>query len=137
MKPFITIILFCILTSGVQAAQFTFYFETIESTEGILSEESGCQLSEEQTKRIDQIAERWAASGRPSLLVTGHDDTWKYDTDSFAVSFCRADLVFSALTEAGIDESMIVTEALGETEPAARTGDGKREPLNRRVEVSW
>ena len=137
MKPYILVFSLCMLTSGVQAAQFTFYFETIESTEGILSEESGCQLSEEQNKKIGQIVERWIASGRPSLLVTGHDDTWKYDTDSFAVSFCRADLVFSALTEAGIDESMIATEALGETEPVTRTGDGKREPLNRRVEVSW
>lgn len=137
MKYSFSIILFCLLTVSAQASQFTLYFESIESTEGVLSDEPGCQLSEEQTKKIGRIVERWIASGRPSLLVTGHDDTWKYDTDSFAVSFCRADLVFTALTEAGINEAMIVTEALGETEPVARTGDGKRERLNRRVEVSW
>ena len=39
------------------------------------------------------------------------------------------------LVNMGFSASGIVTEAKGETEPLVPTGDGVREPQNRRVEI--
>ena len=43
---------------------------------------------------------------------------------------------FANLTTEGIEQGMIEVMAEGETRPLVETGDGVREPQNRRVEIA-
>ncbi|MGH8658291.1 MAG: OmpA family protein [Gammaproteobacteria bacterium] len=69
------------------------------------------------------------------IVVFGHTDTSGSDQHNMDLSQRRAKAVKSALTELGVQADTIETEALGETQPLVPTGDGIREPQNRRVEI--
>jgi len=69
------------------------------------------------------------------IVVFGHADTSGTDQYNIDLSQRRAEAVESALIELGVQADTIETEALGETQPLVPTGDGVREPQNRRVEI--
>ncbi|MGH8606486.1 MAG: OmpA family protein [Gammaproteobacteria bacterium] len=69
------------------------------------------------------------------IVVFGHADTSGADQYNMDLSQRRAEAVKSALAELGVQADTIETEALGETQPLVPTGDGVREPQNRRVEI--
>ena len=70
-----------------------------------------------------------------SVTVQGNTDTSGSASYNNALSARRAAVVREALVANGISGSLITTQALGESNPAKPTGDGVREPLNRRTEV--
>jgi len=69
------------------------------------------------------------------IIAFGHTDTSGTDRHNMDLSQRRAEAVKSALSELGVQADTIETEALGETQPLVPTGDGVREPQNRRVEI--
>lgn len=70
------------------------------------------------------------------ILVTGHADRAGPDPYNAALSLRRAEAVRAALVAAGTAARRIAVTALGESAPAVPTGDGVREPRNRRAEIT-
>lgn len=70
------------------------------------------------------------------LTATGHTDTAGSAAYNQRLSQRRANAVREALNGMGVQAEEIVTEARGEAEPLVPTGDGVREPQNRRVEIN-
>ena len=73
--------------------------------------------------------------GVARIVATGHADRSGTVSYNQKLSERRAAAVREALVNLGFPSSGIVTEAKGETTPLVPTGDGVREPQNRRVEI--
>ncbi len=71
-----------------------------------------------------------------SVSIVGHTDSSGGNAYNDRLSARRADVVANALSAKGIDAASIVKSSKGETALAKSTGDGVREPLNRRSEVT-
>lgn len=71
----------------------------------------------------------------PTLKLVGHTDTVGTEKYNLKLSERRVKAVLNALVDSGVDPARIQTFAAGESDPAVKTGDNVREPLNRRVEA--
>ena len=67
--------------------------------------------------------------------ATGHTDTSGPESYNMALSLRRANAVKDALVRDGVPAQAIVVIGKGESQPLTPTGDGVREPQNRRVEI--
>jgi outer membrane protein OmpA-like peptidoglycan-associated protein len=92
-------------------------------------------LTPEAQQIVQAAAEAARKDGYAKLVVTGHTDTVGSDEYNEALSIRRAEAVQQALIDLGIPADQITTRALGETSPLVPTGDGVREPQNRRAEI--
>lgn len=93
------------------------------------------ELTPESTAQFDRIKRELATRPAPEIVVIGHTDrvgTLEYND---ALSLKRADMVKSALVEAGVRRDQIDVAGRGEREPAVPTADEVAEPRNRRVEI--
>jgi len=87
-------------------------------------------------RRVIRTAAADAARGEGRrILVTGHADRAGPEPYNAALSLRRAEAVRAALVAAGTAARRIAVTALGESAPAVPTGDGVREPRNRRTEI--
>ncbi|MEX0840105.1 MAG: OmpA family protein [Parvibaculum sp.] len=87
-------------------------------------------LTPEAQSVIDQIV----AETSGSLSVIGHTDTSGSNAYNQALGQRRANTVSNALTAQG--KSLCSASSAGESQLAVQTGDGVREPLNRRAVVA-
>jgi outer membrane protein OmpA-like peptidoglycan-associated protein len=91
------------------------------------------------TPEAQQIVQAAAEAARKDvyarIVVTGHTDTSGSAEYNEGLSQRRADAVRQALVDLGLPAEQITTRALGETSPLVPTGDGVREPQNRRAEI--
>ncbi|UEM20168.1 OmpA family protein [Skermanella mucosa] len=71
------------------------------------------------------------------LNVLGHTDTSGSPAYNQRLSERRASAVREALVQRGVPAGQITTRGLGETQPLIATGDGVREPSNRRAEIRF
>ena len=71
------------------------------------------------------------------LNVVGHTDTSGSPAYNQALSERRAGAVREALVQRGVPASQIATRGVGESQPLIATGDGVREPSNRRAEIRF
>lgn len=94
-------------------------------------------LTEAARTLIAARAEEALAADVKAVAVQGNTDTSGSSAYNQALSTRRGAVVRDALVANGIDGSVITVEALGESNPAKPTGDGVREPLNRRTEVTF
>lgn len=85
---------------------------------------------------LDNIATAYAAYPDPVLVVVGHTDTSGPSDYNRRLSLRRAEAVAAALRQRGLASQVIQQNAMGEALPAVQTGDGVREPMNRRVVVT-
>jgi OOP family OmpA-OmpF porin len=69
------------------------------------------------------------------VALTGHTDTVGTETYNMALSLRRANAAKAALVSLGVPADHISVAGKGKTEPLVQTGDGVREPKNRRVEI--
>jgi outer membrane protein OmpA-like peptidoglycan-associated protein len=69
------------------------------------------------------------------LNVTGHTDTSGTAAYNMGLSERRAEAVKAELIRQGVPASEISVRWKGESEPLVQTGDGVKEPQNRRVEI--
>ena len=74
-------------------------------------------------------------SGVTRIDVTGHTDTVGSDAYNMKLSKRRAETVKAELVKQGISASEIMVYAKGKKDPLVPTGDGVKEPQNRRVEI--
>ena len=89
-------------------------------------------LTSEAREILDRLAER---ARREGITIAGHADTAGPGPYNQRLSQRRARAVKSYLMEKGVPEAQIHTEAFGETRPLVETGDGVREPQNRRAAI--
>jgi outer membrane protein OmpA-like peptidoglycan-associated protein len=93
-------------------------------------------LSGQAQATIRQAANAWKAGGSPHITAIGHTDTSGPADYNMALSLRRATTVKNALIQQGVAANAIDTTGKGETELLVQTGDGVREPQNRRVEIT-
>jgi outer membrane protein OmpA-like peptidoglycan-associated protein len=75
------------------------------------------------------------SGGIAQIIVTGHTDTSGSASYNVGLSKRRADNTAAELVANGVDAGTIGVAWEGETRPLVATGDGVREPQNRRVEI--
>lgn len=105
--------------------EFTIYF-AFDSSE----------LSPAAADTVTAIASAYGQRTGDDMNIVGHTDTSGSNDYNLALSQRRADAVARALTGAGVSSGVMDEAAVGEVAPAVNTGDGVREPLNRRVVVT-
>ncbi|NMM43185.1 OmpA family protein [Rhodospirillaceae bacterium KN72] len=71
-----------------------------------------------------------------SIALVGHTDTSGSNAYNDKLSLDRANNVRFSLIEMGVPASAISVDAKGESEPLEATGDGVKNPQNRRVEIT-
>ena len=84
-----------------------------------------------------QQAAQYAMSGAATqVTVIGHADTSGSLAYNVRLSERRAKAVADALAGLGVNQGVMSVDWKGETEPAVATGDGVKEPLNRRSTIN-
>jgi len=74
-------------------------------------------------------------AGATRVVVVGHADTSGSQRYNVRLSERRAKAVADALVGAGVNQTALSVDWKGETMPAVATGDGVKEPLNRRATI--
>ena len=83
-----------------------------------------------------QAAADYAKAGNAArIVVVGHTDTSGSAAYNIKLSERRAKTVADALAGLGVDASKLAVDWKGESDPAVATGDGVKEPLNRRSTI--
>jgi OmpA-OmpF porin, OOP family len=107
------------------ASEFVVYFEWDRAN-----------LNQAAMDTIQTAADRAKACNVNAVVVVGHTDSSGSSDYNAELSEQRASVVSDALRSSGISSATIRTEARGESELVRATGDGVREPLNRRTAVT-
>jgi OOP family OmpA-OmpF porin len=89
-------------------------------------------ITPEAASILDNAVTQYQSCGNAQVMLAGHAD--KYNV---GLSQRRADGVKAYLSSHAIPDSVISTEAFGESRPRVETADGVREVQNRRVEVTY
>jgi len=92
-------------------------------------------LSQQALATIQQAANAFKAKGNARITATGHTDTSGPEAYNMALSLRRANAVKDALVRDGVPAQAISVIGMGEKGLLVPTGDGVREPQNRRVEI--
>jgi len=92
-------------------------------------------LSEQAMNTIRQAANAYKTKGNARITATGHTDTSGTEAYNMALSLRRANTVKDALVRNGVPSTAIAVIGKGESQLLVQTGDGVREPQNRRVEI--
>ena len=91
-------------------------------------------LTGEAARVVADAAEAAQESGAP-ILIVGHTDTSGSQAYNLRLSLRRADAVKGGLIQNGVPAEMITVSGKGEDEPMVQTGDGVKEPQNRRAVI--
>lgn len=110
---------------AMPAQEFTIYFGF-----------DSAELTPAAQDTIVAINSAYGQRAGDDVNIVGHTDTSGANAYNLALSQRRADAVAAALSQGNISASAIDEAAVGEIAPAVNTGDGVREPLNRRVVVT-
>lgn len=86
---------------------------------------------------LDAVNEEASKNPPTTINIIGHADTSGSTKYNERLAFKRANKVRDALIERGIDPSLLVVDAKGESELLVPTPDNVREPANRRVNISF
>jgi outer membrane protein OmpA-like peptidoglycan-associated protein len=92
-------------------------------------------LTPEAQKIVRTAADNATKSNATKIEVTGHTDTSGSDAYNMRLSKRRAMSVEQELVKDGVPRQEIAIFAKGKREPLVPTGDGVREPQNRRVQI--
>ena len=92
-------------------------------------------ISGEAMQVITDAAATAKEKGAASIVIIGHTDSSGSDAYNEALSLRRATAVKGALVNLGIAEEKISPTGKGETELLVQTGDGVKEPQNRRATI--
>ena len=92
-------------------------------------------LTAQAVRIVDQAAKNAAVEKVTELTVTGHTDTVGSDAYNMRLSRRRAEAVAAELEKQGVPSGEIEIVAKGKRDLLVPTGDGVREPQNRRVHI--
>jgi outer membrane protein OmpA-like peptidoglycan-associated protein len=89
-----------------------------------------------EAQTVVQEAANYASGGNATrVVVVGHADTSGSAAYNVRLSERRAKAVADALVGLGLGADKLQVDWKGETMPAVATGDGVKEPLNRRSTI--
>ncbi len=94
------------------------------------------RLSDASLNVVEQAANAFKSKQGARITATGHTDTSGSEAYNMALSLRRANTVKDALVKLGVPAAAIATVGRGEAGLLVQTGDGVREPQNRRVEIT-
>ena len=92
-------------------------------------------LTPEAQTVVAEAASYAQSGGAARVVVTGHADTSGSAAYNIRLSERRAKAVADALVGLGVNGSSMSVDWKGESAPAVQTGDGVKEPLNRRATI--
>ena len=93
-------------------------------------------LNNSAKSQIDRVVRDYRAGAPVTIVLAGHADRSGGQPYNLSLSRLRSEAVRRRLIQHGVPVQMIEAQAFGESRPKKRTGDGIKEPLNRRVEVT-
>jgi outer membrane protein OmpA-like peptidoglycan-associated protein len=93
-------------------------------------------LKAEQLKVLDDVISTARSGGQANINIVGHTDTSGSSEYNQALSVKRANVVVEALVQMGARRAALHASGVGETDLAVETGDGVKEPKNRRTVVT-
>ncbi|PTT06174.1 OmpA family protein, partial [Caulobacter sp. HMWF025] len=108
-----------------EAREFVVYFPFDQSI-----------LTPEAQAVVQQAADYAKGGGATRITVTGHTDTSGSDKYNARLSERRGKAVADGLVGMGVAATSLAVDWKGESAPAVATGDGVKEPLNRRSAIS-
>ena len=85
---------------------------------------------------VAQAAQYVAAGNTARVVVIGHTDSSGSNAYNQRLSERRAKATADALVQRGVAQTKLQVDWKGETQLAVPTGDGVKEPLNRRATIS-
>ncbi|WP_425231088.1 OmpA family protein [Sphingomonas sp.] len=94
-------------------------------------------ITPEAQSILDNAVTQYQTCGNAQVMLAGHADRSGAPAYNVGLSQRRADSVKAYLSQHGIADSVITTQAFGESRPRVDTADGVREVQNRRVEVTY
>lgn len=94
-----------------------------------------CNISPEADTVLGEAASAAKSQGAASVVIVGHTDTVGSNAYNQKLSQCRANAAKSNLVAKGISAGSISTSGRGEDELLVKTGDGVKEPQNRRATI--
>jgi outer membrane protein OmpA-like peptidoglycan-associated protein len=93
-------------------------------------------LKAEQLTTLQQAIATARAGGQSRITIVGHTDTSGSTAYNQRLSVKRANVVEEALVDMGARREAISVSGVGESDLAVQTGDGVKEPKNRRAVVT-
>jgi OOP family OmpA-OmpF porin len=94
-----------------------------------------CNITAEADSVLSEAASAAKSGGSASVTIVGHTDTVGSTKYNQKLSECRANAAKSNLVGKGVPEGAISASGKGETELMVQTGDGVKEPQNRRATI--
>ena len=94
------------------------------------------KLTAESVALVPEILQAVKVLEVPEVVVVGHTDTMGTPKANYDLGLKRATTVRGLLVDAGLAASTIEVTSHGEGDLLVRTGNGKAEPRNRRVEIA-
>jgi OmpA-OmpF porin, OOP family len=95
------------------------------------------EISPQAQAVLDNAASAYQICRQAQVVMAGHADRSGPDQYNVGLSQRRAANVRAYLARRGIPDGVMTTVALGESRPQVDTADGVREPLNRRVKITF
>ena len=92
-------------------------------------------LTPEAARVVADAAAAAKEYGSASIMVVGHTDSSGSSSYNQALSMRRSQAVKDGLASNGVPDSMVSTSGRGESELMVQTGDGVKEPQNRRATI--
>ena len=93
------------------------------------------RLNNQSMTVIGQAASAFKSRNGTGITAAGHTDTSGGDAYNMALSLRRANVVKDALVQQGVPAGAVNAVGVGKAGLLVQTGDGVREPQNRRVEM--
>jgi OOP family OmpA-OmpF porin len=94
-------------------------------------------ITPEAASILKTVAANAKKMGEPKIVATGHTDTSGSAAYNMGLSIRRAEAVKADLVSMGVPAANIKTIGRGQEDPLVPTGDGVREPQNRRVQIQF
>lgn len=94
-----------------------------------------CNITPEADAVLSEAANAVKRDGSAKVRIVGHTDSVGSPAANQRLSECRANAAKANLVGKGVAEGTIATSGKGESEPMVQTGDGVKEPQNRRVTI--
>ena len=94
-----------------------------------------CTISREADAVLSEAVATARAGRSSAIRIVGHTDTVGSNRYNQKLSECRASAAKANMVGKGVPARVIATSGRGEGELMVQTGDGVREPQNRRSEI--
>ena len=94
-----------------------------------------CNITAEADSVLSEAASAAKSMGSASVTIVGHTDTVGSTRYNQKLSECRAHAAESNLVGKGVPQGAISASGKGKSELMVQTGDGVKEPQNRRATI--